>query len=464
MSASKRTLVDFDSDNFPGAIDKDRNLYIFPKLYKTNSNDKVREWSIFIRCIKEDSKNQAVTKAQNWDLMNEDEVIIKPEYVPDGAKLPTGIVVQYWTESGNIGMKISRSAATYVIAKNVGKKNERNALQQALVDCRSKYLKKIDEGSVTDIKVLDNPIALTTQTKYYPMLAKKVEDLKKPLVYPVYIQPKLDGNRCVAFLDTFKKPTYKNVILYSRQQKEYPENPANDLIRKSLLDVFIRNYDVGEGESLFLDGELYLHDTPLQEINSIIRGKAKGGQTIEYHVYDHFYPSYDKQPFSERTIKLKSIFKKDIPNVKMVETHLVETQEENDKLYVDYLDKHYEGIMIRTPTGPYMKSSTKKSEQLRSKDLLKRKELFDDEFEVVGYTQGNRGKEIGAVVWICASGDKTFNSVPNWTHEERYKIFKECEKKFDKKYKNKLLKIEFRGLSRDGVPLQNKAIEFREIK
>jgi hypothetical protein len=42
----------------------------------------------------------------------------------------------------------TRSAATYVVAKNVGKKNERNALQQALVYCRGKCLKKIDRFRV----------------------------------------------------------------------------------------------------------------------------------------------------------------------------------------------------------------------------------------------------------------------------------------------------------------------------
>ena len=75
MSSSKRDFKDFEE--FPGAIDEDKNLYLFPKLYKMTESGKVREWSIYIRCIKEDSKNQAITKKQNWNLLEENEVPMK---------------------------------------------------------------------------------------------------------------------------------------------------------------------------------------------------------------------------------------------------------------------------------------------------------------------------------------------------------------------------------------------------
>ena len=459
MSSSKREFKDFEE--FPGVIDENKNLYLFPTLYKTTESGKVREWSIYIRCIKEDSKNQSETKKQNWNLLEENEVPMKEEYIKDGVRIPDGILVQYWTESGIRDMKISRSAASYVMVKNVGKKNERNALQQALVDCRAKYLKKIDEGAVLSIDNLTNSKVRST-TKYYPMLAKKYEDFVNTIKYPVYIQPKLDGCRCVAFLDSYDgKSTYKNVILYTRSHKEYPYNPPNDNIRKALFNTLVSYYR--NNESIFLDGELYLHELPLQDINSIVRGKAEEGQHVEYHIYDAFYPSYDKETFANR-MKLLTLDNADKRFIKLVKTHCVLSQEINDNLYKTYLEKKYEGIMIRVDSCVYLKSATKKSEQLRSKELLKRKEVYDAEFEVVGYSQGSKGKEVGAVVWICTTGDKTFNVVPNLPHEERYQIFKECETKFDRKYKDRLITVEYRGLSNDGVPLQGKAIGFRDIK
>ena len=34
------------------------------------------------------------------------------------------------------------------------------------------------------------------------------------------------------------------------------------------------------------------------------------------------------------------------------------------------------------------------------KFVLKRKPIYTDEFEVIGYTQGKKGKDVGAIVWI----------------------------------------------------------------
>lgn len=468
MASDKRSFVDFE--NFPGSINQDKNLYMFPTLYKTTDSGKVRKWTIYVRLIKRDSMDKKETKKQNWELMTEVEVSIKTKYLVDGEKISDGNIAQIWTESGVIDMKNSRSAASYIEPKNVGKKNERNTLQQALVEARGKFLKKKDEGGVEELTNLAKELKITNSTKFYPMLAKKYPDFIKKIKYPVFIQPKLDGDRCIAFLDSVKEPTFNNVVLYSRQQKEYPSNPPNDKIRASLLEILKDNYN-DKNESLYLDGELYKHDVDLQDINSVIRGKSLSGEIMQYHVYDHFYPSYDAETFKDRNKILKGIYNgmdsKDKEFIKLVETKLVNSEQECDEEYVEFLDKKYEGIMIRNPEGPYLKSATKKSEQLRSKDLLKRKMIFDEEFEVVDYTEGTKGKDVGAVVWICESKNKakdTFNAVPNLPYEDRYKIFKECKKKFASKYEGRMINVEFRGLSKDGIPLQAKAIEFRDYE
>jgi ATP-dependent DNA ligase len=469
MSADKRTFVDF-ATAFPGSIDTDRNMYVFPTLYKTANTGKVREWTIYIRLIKKDSVNKTETKKQNWELMHEIEVPIKSLYLEETLKAPHGIIAEMWTESGISSMKISRSAATYIESKNVGKKNERNALQQALVTARGKYLKKIDEGSTLNLDTVTDVAVSNPTSRFYPMLAQKYEKLYAKIDFKdLFIQVKLDGNRCVAFLDNIKSPTYKNVILYSRQLKDWPHSPPNDLVRKSLLQMLIDAYDNERMESIYLDGELYRHDLPLQEINSIVRGKGDAGENIEYHVYDHFYPHYEKEGFAERNRTLKTLFDSFTKEqyIKLVKTTEIHSEKECDEIYKDALAKKYEGIMIRTANGPYEKSMVKKSEQLRSKHLIKRKETYDEEFEVVGYTEGKSGKEKGMIVWRCKAKNKngdTFNVVPNLSHKERYEIFKECEKKFAEKYEGRLLKVEFRGLSNKNIPLQAKAIEFRDYK
>jgi ATP-dependent DNA ligase len=479
MSADKRSLTDFE--NMPGQINSDTNRYELPTLYKTAATGKLRQWTIYCRLIKEGSMNQDETKSQNWNMLDEDEVSIKSSYLPNGIKIPDGIISEMWSESGVINMKISRSPASYILVpKNLGKKNERNVLQQALIEMRASFLKKVDAGSSTDIDIKDKGKGkITKTTKFYPMLAKKYEDFIKKIKYPVYIQPKLDGNRCIVFLDNNNHPTFENVIMYTRSLKEYPNSPPNDLIRKTLLNLLIKNYNVDKNESIYLDGELYMHGKSLQEINSDVRGKSLNNETVQYWVYDHFYPSYEKESFKDRTKILDDIFKINEVNevnavkdntesiIKLVPTTIIESEEACDKIYINYLADKYEGIMIRSPSGIYQKSATKKSEQLRSKDLLKRKEVYDSEFEVVDYTEGNKGKEIGAVIWICNSGNDnndTFNVTPNLPIKERYEIYKECTVKFVTKYKNRLLTVQYRGFSQNDIPLQAKGIEFRDIK
>jgi ATP-dependent DNA ligase len=498
MSADKRSFTDFE--NFPGEVNKETNNYEFPKLFKTDAKGKVREWAVYIRLIKEDSQNKKETKKQNWNLLAEDQIPIKNKYITDTGAFPEGALVELWTESGISEMNITRSSVTYVEGKLAGKKNERNPLQQALVNARGKYEKKRGDGSSPNLNELNVAVEVQDQGNimYYPMLSKNYKDIKakdKPKLYPAEIQPKLDGVRCLIYLRNNVnngRPTYKDVIMYSRQLKDFPYNESNDSIRKAVLPGLIKYYDTANNESVYLDGEFYKHGMPLQDINSIVRSgdsdskkkskansdknaKAKANDEssndessdveIEYHIFDMFYPKYDKESFTMRKdLRQEIIVYIDSPLIVSVETKLVENQDELDEIYNDFLEKNYEGIMIRDPNSAYLKSATVKSDRLRSKSLLKRKEVFDDEFEVIDYTQGENGKEVGAVYWICAVGDETFKVVPNMPFEERYAIYKECKRHFATKYKNKLLTVEYRSKSKTGVPLCAKAVGFRDIK
>jgi DNA ligase-1 len=465
MASDKRDFVNFEE--FPGGINGDKNLYEMPSLYKTASTGKAREWTIYCRLIKSDSKDQELTKKQNWNLMAENEVVLKDEWVQNKAKIPEGIIAEVWSESGLVTGMMSRSAATYIeVPKNINKKNERNVLQQALVTMRSKYLKKIDDGSITELVNLSNDLVLTNNTKFYPMLAKKYEDFKGKITYPMYVQPKLDGNRCIAFLDKIINPTYVNVIMYTRSHKEYDNNEVNINIKKALLPILVNGYDRAHDCSIYFDGELYIHNQSLQKINSEIRNtKDKSTIPLQYHIYDHFYPWYESEGFAFRNKKLDFILKNLSPDslVKHVKAELVNNEIENEQYYKDCLKQNYEGSMIRSVDGPYLKSATKKSEQLRSKDLLKYKPTYDDEYEVIGFKEGDNGKEIGAVIWICKTPDgHEFSVTPNMPYKERYDIYKECISIFDSKYKNRMMTVEYGGLSDAVIPLRLKAIGFRD--
>ena len=85
-----------------------------------------------------------------------------------------------------------------------------------------------------------------------PMLAYKVD--KKPVDWSekVYIQPKLDGVRCVIYLDD-----KENIRCFSRTGKEF-HNLQH--IKDSLHEVSLNGNRVSANTDVVLDGELYNHD------------------------------------------------------------------------------------------------------------------------------------------------------------------------------------------------------------
>ena len=102
--------------------------------------------------------------------------------------------------------------------------------------------------------------------RYKPMLAYPVSD--KPIDYskPVFIQPKLDGVRCVIQYDVPKdQPHFSGIVTaYSRTGKEWKNI---DHILKELKPFFI------EYPNVILDGELYNHDLRdnFEKIISLVR-------------------------------------------------------------------------------------------------------------------------------------------------------------------------------------------------
>ena len=123
----------------------------------------------------------------------------------------------------------------------------------------------------------------------------------------------------------------------------------------------------------------------------------------------------------------------------------------------------YEGAMLRNTNGEYLASADKAS---RSSDLVKLKPKHTDEFKIIGYTQGKRGKDKGAIIWICSTeNDNEFNVTPkDMTYEERYDLFIDCEKNFDEKYFNKMMTVEYEDLSKAGVPQRAKAVIIRDYE
>ena len=213
--------------------------------------------------------------------------------------------------------------------------------------------------------------------RFKPMLAHPVSD--RPVDYdagPVFIQPKLDGVRCLIQYDN------STVTAYSRTGKEWKNI---DHILFNLRPFFQLNPDV------VLDGELYNHDLKddFEKIISCVRKtkptdehRAESEKLVQFHCYDVIHPKLNY--FSERNEWIQL----NVPLnfcVKHVDSNFV--MNDDDALWQNSrsLKAGYEGSILRT-NDPY--------QHKRSHSLRKFKQFHDAEAKIIGWVAG-KGKRIG---------------------------------------------------------------------
>ena len=173
-----------------------------------------------------------------------------------------------------------------------------------------------------------------------PMLLSNYPDYKEKIEsFPVvYIQPKLNGWRCI--IDT------KNGILYSREGNIFNlPHISEDVLKMSDLPDFI-------------DGELYCHGKTLGNIASMIRN---GSREIKLYCFDVI----SKDIFSKRLEILMNI--RETENIRTVATERI-TPHQIKKCYKQYLKMDLEGAVIRLD---------KKYENKRSSNIFKLKPIYD---------------------------------------------------------------------------------------
>jgi ATP-dependent DNA ligase len=210
------------------------------------------------------------------------------------------------------------------------------------------------------------------------MLAYKVGKKEVDWSERVFMQPKLDGVRCVISKDG----------AYSRTGKEW----LNIHHITTNLEPFFETYP-----DVVLDGELYNHELKddFEKIISLVRKtKPKEGDRVEsagyvqFHCYDYIPgPALRKAKFSSRIVWLEA----ELPVsycVKFVNTYEVNKHEEALNLHTDgFLANGYEGSILRLDR-PY--------ECKRSYNLQKFKDFHDTEATIVGYEAG-KGKFTGLI-------------------------------------------------------------------
>lgn len=404
-----------------------------------------------------------------------------------------------WTEgnkmhriSGLISGKKVSAERTFV-GKNIGKKNETSAEEQAKIETEKQWIKQVDKGyepkckegkamlkkinaekkktggtnvNVTNvmgnrtkknIKEVDNHRVKNLEMEITPMKAAtwELKDTENPIsVLPkvikyfnfdegVYLEPKYDGYRCVARLQDDGE-----VSMTSNNRKQFPHFGKH---RKELARL-MKNKDFLDG----IDCELYAHRitdsngiglndvdrfSTIQSICGVSRSTPHEYEDqICCYVFDLVDTTgkYDQDERFERLKKLFKGFKSDV--VILSEIQIAYMTEEVNDWHDKFALEGYEGIIIRDRSLRYEVGK-------RSLKMRKFKYFIDAEYTVVD-VQVDKGVDKSQFVWVCENKEKKrFNVKPLGTQENKWYWYDNHTN-----YLGKKLTVKFQNITPDGIP------------
>jgi DNA ligase-1 len=413
-------------------------------------------------------------------------------------------------ERGHEGGKVTRDEKVIEEGKNIGKKNETTPLQQAILEARSAWNKKKSGGyeeavakggagapsssvavaSVATSKkaskslgvasaiaslgvsaapasvaaasvapsvskaagkaamnaaeaIAPSRAAAITMTAPLPMLAERFQDRGSKIVFPCFVQPKFDGTRTIGICGL----KGSEPCLFSRTRKAYPHLEHIQAVIRALP------------KGLVLDGELYTNEYNFQEIVGTVKKKTltaadavKHGH-IQLHVYDIVMEDMGFEDRFKTLVQVFDRFKDRIGSVlQLCKTEVAADAAAVKKKHDEYVEEGYEGIMLRNKNGLYKIGG-------RSVDLQKFKMFLDDEYEIVGFYDGE-GAEKGCVLWRCKTPEgRVFGCRPHGTQEERKELFKHGSE-----YVGKKLTVRYQELTDDGIPRFPVGIAIRDYE
>lgn len=271
--------------------------------------------------------------------MNENETILFGTGV-HGTK-----VWKIWSKGNSI--IIEANGATY-FEDIAGGLAGRSLDEQIKLRINARVRSKLDDGFKRDKsklgKTITNQLGLAR-----PMLATHLKDCRHKVNDDWFVQPKLDGHRCLI----------DKTGAYSRAGR--PIDTITEIIEELQIP-----------EGVTFDGELYCHGQALQTISSWAKRRQKATANLQYHIYDVMIPGLSfklRQEFLD-TIEFGS------PYIRKVTTDTIGNIGNLTEYFNKVKSVGYEGLILRPPTGLYESGK-------RSKTLIKVKSRLDAEFKCI---------------------------------------------------------------------------------
>lgn len=193
-----------------------------------------------------------------------------------------------------------------------------------------------------------------------PMLAATQDPAEVDKIkFPVGATVKLDGIRCEIDDNEAKSRTFKPI--------------PNRYIRSELERIF------SFGKSEFFDGEV-LSGNSFQECSSNVMS-FEGEPDFKFYLFDYVSTTL-RETYEKRMEKLAAL-KIDDPRVIKVLPTIINSVEELEAFEAKALDDGFEGVILRSLTGPYKCGRSTNKEGY----LLKLKRFSDSEAEIIGFEE-----------------------------------------------------------------------------
>lgn len=326
--------------------------------------------------------------------------------------------------------------------KNKGKANETSVWEQAIKQATAVFDKQMTlgyaaNGSTSASRPVVKPMLAHT---YLDTSGKPIKNKDVHVRTPFYMQPKLDGVRMLV-----GKHLDGTSVVMSRTGK-----PMYNM--EHITDEIIPRLANGE----FIDGENFTFDLSFEDITGICRTSTSGHavhtrcKAITFHAFDTFHLKHMNRPFVERHERLCGITNGATHTV-CVDTVSVKSKDAIIGMLEMYLEKGYEGGMIRNTDGVYKIDA-------RSNDLQKVKHFVTDEFTIVGHMEAD-GRDKGTVIWICGSGAGTFKVRPKGSLESRRAWLRDAAS-----YVGKPLTVQYQNMTGNGFPRFPVGIAIRDYE
>lgn len=271
--------------------------------------------------------------------------------------------------------KLTGNAAKDAVVAEFAKMDERQQkwclrilLKNLRCGVQSTTVNKVWPGAIVGFSV---QLAETLSTRYEDGKGIIIED---PIMYPVRVEPKLDGLRCVAVKHSGE------VTMFTRNGTVLETLPRiKSLLESASWDEFI------------LDGEVMGADW--NESASVVMSHKKGkdDSNMIFHVFDAlpFSDWRDQEShldLEDRVELVKELVGKvNNPAIVQVPGRYVNDEHELLSAYVTDTDAGYEGIMVKSLTSPYLFK--------RSSNIRKMKPVATYEGIIVGHYEGRRGSK-----------------------------------------------------------------------